>query len=123
MLVLAGVEVRPAEIAEQRPRPVGGYRLSLAEIESALRPLIHRRAIVRHGESAHVSSVSGEVVLARITRTREGCFEQRQSPFRIAAGAQLPTTLEVDAHLRDGARSDLRFRLLEQAIASVEVVP
>src|SRR5213593_3228959 len=73
VLVLAGVEARPAEIVEQRPRPVGGYRLSLAEIESALRPLLHRRAIVRHGESAHVSSVSGEVVLARITRTREGC--------------------------------------------------
>jgi hypothetical protein len=70
-----------------------------------------------------VSSISGEVVLARITRTREGCFEQRQSAFGIAAGAQLPATLEVDAHLRDGARSGLRFRLLEQAIASVEVVP
>ena len=33
-------------------------------LEPALRPLLHRRAIVRHGESAHVSSVSGEVVLA-----------------------------------------------------------
>src|SRR2546422_11518611 len=55
-------------------------------------------------------------------RPRKRCFEQRQRAFRIAAGAQHPTTLEIDAHLRDGARFGELLCLLQQPIAGVEVI-
>jgi hypothetical protein len=87
VLALAGVEVRPAEIVEQWPRPVGSFRLPLAEVETALCPFLHHGAILRRGERAHVSSVSGEEVLARGARIAKGCFEERQSPVGIAARA------------------------------------
>ena len=123
MRVLAGVEVRPTEIVEQGTRPVGGCRFPLAEVEPALRPLLHRLAIVGHREGAHVCSVSGEVVLARVTRKRKRCFEERQGAFGIPTRPQLPAALEVDAHLRNGTRSGKSFRLLQQAIAGIEVIP
>src|SRR5882672_4816789 len=53
---------------------------------------------------------------------RERRLEQRQSAFRIATGAQPPATLEIEAHLCDGARSGKSLCLLKQSIAAVEVV-
>ena len=67
--------------------------------------------------------ISSEVVLARFGRPSESCFEQRQGSRRIAARAQLPAALEVDADPGGRARAGEPPCLLQQLLARVEVAP
>ena len=119
--VLAGVEVLPAEVVEERPGPVGGRLGGLRELDPAPRPREHPVPVARR-ERAHVRCVAREPVLAGLLRSGEGRLEERQRGGLVAARAAEATALQVDADPRPGTGVALRRRLVEEAIARVEAL-
>ena len=59
--------------------------------------------------------------IARLIKRTRGA-RRAATRLRDRRSTQLPAALEVDAHLRNGTRSGKSFRVLQQAIASIEVV-
>jgi hypothetical protein len=80
--VVAGLEVVPAEVVLERPRPVRGVGLGLGEREPALGPLDHP---VRVGDRDHVGRVAGKEVELRVECVLERRLEQRHRHGSLAA--------------------------------------
>jgi hypothetical protein len=68
-----------------------------------------------------VDGVAREVGLARFERPLEGGLEQRVRGLRVAARAEHPASLELQADGRYGVRSSERLGLVQQLFARVEV--
>ena len=97
LLVLARVEVLPAEVVQQRAEPVGGGLGGLGELDAPLRPGDEAVAIGR-GERAHVRRVGGEPVLAG------GARRLRTPPRRAAAPPPCRRSSGADGHARGSTR-------------------
>lgn len=119
LLVLASIEVLPAEVVQQRAYPVRGGLGAAGELEPAVRPG-HEAVAIIGGKRAHVRGVAGEPVLARVYRSGVCTLEERQRGVLVTRRAAEAPTLEVDP---DPDAGMVIRDLVEQPLAGREVSP
>ena len=116
LLVLAGVEVLPAEVVQERPGPVR-RRPPTCSASSSPRFVQATKPSRSGAASAHMCAASpASQSSARLDRRREGALEERQRRLLVAARAAEAAALEVDA---DAHARVVVGDLVEQPVAFV----